>query len=216
MDISENHSIHGSECQLEARYSFNLCLLQLLRKFRNSEIKSLCYPSPRFHNGAVILGAFKNDAIGLVGRGVTKISDKKLHWGRGYMKIVASPPKKIYFSLGFGQRGSSGALVSIPVVVSFQALAWVTVTSLFCPSSKDDDPEYICAYCPKKCTTKAFLKVHLKATQYHSYDVVDEDESEAKNVDQMEDAPVIPDRPCLIPCTKIFLTPFMKERFSRE
>ena len=43
MDISENHSIHGSECQLEARYSFNLCLLQTLRKFRNSEIKSLCY-----------------------------------------------------------------------------------------------------------------------------------------------------------------------------
>ena len=62
------------------------------------------------------------------------------------MQIVTSPPKKnisFYFSLAFGQRGSSWALVSIPVVVSFQALAWVL---------KDNNPEYVCAYCRKICT----------------------------------------------------------------
>ena len=55
MDIWENPSIHKSECQLTTRYSFNLCLLQRLQKLRNLEIKNLCYPSPRFHNGAVTL-----------------------------------------------------------------------------------------------------------------------------------------------------------------
>ena len=51
--------------------------------------------------------------------------------GGGVHKIVTSPPKKsFYFSLAFGQRGSSWALVSIPVVVSFQALAWVRARRL--------------------------------------------------------------------------------------
>ena len=31
------------------------------------------------------------------------------------------------------------------------------------------------------------------------------DESEAENVDKVKDAPVFPDGPCLIPCTKVFL-----------
>ena len=31
------------------------------------------------------------------------------------------------------------------------------------------------------------------------------DESEAENVDNVKDAPVFPDGPCLIPCTKVFL-----------
>ena len=36
---------------------------------------------------------------------------------------------------------------------------------LYCPSVKIDDPEYVCAYCRKICTTKALLKLHLRATQ---------------------------------------------------
>ena len=79
------------------------------------------------------------------------------------------------------------------------------MTSLYCPSSKDNDPEYVCTYCRKICTTKALLKLNLKATQHHSHDVIGEDESEAKNVDEVEDAPVTPHRPCLISCMKIFL-----------
>ena len=31
------------------------------------------------------------------------------------------------------------------------------------------------------------------------------DVSEAENVDKVKDAPVFPDGPCLIPCTKVFL-----------
>ena len=39
-------------------------------------------------------GTFKNDVTRLVGRRVPKISDKKLHRGRGYMEIVISPLKE--------------------------------------------------------------------------------------------------------------------------
>ena len=46
---------------------------------------------------------------------------------------------------------------------------------------------------------KTLLKLHLKATQHHSYNV-GEDESEAKNVEEVEDAPLITDGLCLIPC----------------
>ena len=49
------------------------------------------------------------------------------------------------------------------------------------------------------------MKLHLKATQHHSYDVAGEDKSEAEIVDEVEDALVIPDGPCLIPCMKVFL-----------
>ena len=35
--------------------------------------------------------------------------------------------------------------------------------------------------------------------------ITSEDESEAENVDEIEDALVIPDGPCLIPSMKIFL-----------
>ena len=31
------------------------------------------------------------------------------------------------------------------------------------------------------------------------------DESEAENVDKVKDAPIFPEGPCLIPCTKVFL-----------
>ena len=72
------------------------------------------------------------------------------------------------------------------------------------PSSKDNDLEYACAFCRKISTTKASLKLHLKAIQHQSYDVVGEDESEVENVDEAEDAQVIPDGPCLTPCIRVF------------
>ena len=43
--------------------------------------------------------------------------------------------------------------------------------NLYCPSSKDNDHQNVCAYCRKICTTKTLLKLHLKATQPNSYDV---------------------------------------------
>ena len=45
----------------------------------------------------------------------------------------------------------------------------------------------------------------LKATQHHSYSAVGEYESEVQNVDKVEDASVIRDRPCLILWMKVFL-----------
>lgn len=69
---------------------------------------------------------------------------------------------------------------------------------LYCPSSKDNDPEYVCAYCRKICTTKALLKIHLKATLHHSYILEDDFE------DEVEEEVAIPDGPCLIPEMKIF------------
>ena len=70
-----------------------------------------------------------------------KICDKKWHRGQGgtYKKWHHNQKKScvsFYFLLAFGQRGSSWALVSIPVVMSFQALAWVAVTSLYCLISR--------------------------------------------------------------------------------
>ena len=62
---------------------------------------------------------------------------------------------------------------------------------LYYPPSKDNDPEYVCAYCRKICITKAILKLHLKATQHHSDHVVGKEESEVENVGRMKDAPVI-------------------------
>ena len=58
--------------------------------------------------------------------------------------------------------------------------------------------------CRKIYTTKALLKLHLKAAQHHSYDV-GKDESETENVDVMEDDPVSLNRQCLIPFMKVFL-----------
>ena len=58
--------------------------------------------------------------------------------------------------------------------------------------------------CREIYTTKALLKLHLKATQHHSYDV-GKDESETENVDVMEDDPVSLNRQCLIPFMKVFL-----------
>ena len=72
------------------------------------------------------------------------------------------------------------------------------------------------AYCRKICTTKALLKLHLEATQHHSYDVVGEDESEAENVDEVEDATVIPDGPCLTPCMKVFLMGTFETTYDRK
>ena len=79
------------------------------------------------------------------------------------------------------------------------------MTSLYCPSSKDSDPEHICAYLWKLFTIKTLLKLHLKATQHHSYHNDGKDDSETENVDEVEDTEVIPDGPCLIPCMKVFL-----------
>ena len=75
-------------------------------------------------------GPLENDVTRVWGgRGCPKVVTKSDIGGRGYMQKVTSTPKKVrisfYFSLVFGQRSRSWALVSIPVVVSFQALAWV-------------------------------------------------------------------------------------------
>ena len=40
------------------------------------------------------------------------------------------------------------------------------------------------------------------------------DESEAENVDNVKDAPVFPDEPCLIPCTKVFLMDTFETAFE--
>ena len=126
------------------------------------------------------------------------------------MQIVTSPPKKtmfkfLFFAFFFISRRSSWALVSIPVAASFQTIAWVAMTSLYCPSSENNDPKYVCGYCRKICTTKDLIKLHLKATQHNSYAVVGKDQPATKNVDVVEDALVIPNEPCLIPCMKVFL-----------
>ena len=41
---------------------------------------------------------------------------------------------------------------------------------LYCPSTKVDDAEYVCAHCKKICTTKELLKFHLRSTQHHSFE----------------------------------------------
>ena len=87
---------------------------------------------------------------------------------------------------------------------------------LSCPSTKKNDPEYFCGYCRKRYTTKALLKLHLKATQHHSYNVVSKDESETENVDELEDAPVIHDGPCLIRCVKVFLMDTFETTYERR
>lgn len=76
------------------------------------------------------------------------------------------------------------------MVVSFHAFAWV---------HKDNDPEYVCAYRRKICTTKVLLKLNLKATKHHFHEVVGKDESKAEKVEEVEDALVILDGICLIP-----------------
>ena len=55
------------------------------------------------------------------------------------------------------------------------------------------------------------MELYVQVTKHHSYDVVGEDESEAENVDEVEDALVIAGGPCVIPCVKVFL---MSERIS--
>ena len=45
----------------------------------------------------------------------------------------------------------------------------------------------------------------MKTIQHHSYDAVGKDKSDAENVDEVEDASVILDGPCLNSCTEVFL-----------
>ena len=69
--------------------------------------------------------------------------------------------------------------------------------NLYFPSSKD----------PQKHVGKypqSLIEPALKATQYHFYNVIGKDQSEAENIEEMEDAPVISDRPCSILCMKVF------------
>ena len=74
-------------------------------------------------------GHSKMTSRGKWGEGGPKTNDKKWQVGGRYMQIVISPPKQIcisfQFSLVFGERGSTQTLVSNPVKVSFQALAWL-------------------------------------------------------------------------------------------
>ena len=69
------------------------------------------------------------------GRGHPMFVTKEDIGGRGvHVNSDITTKKKLcrssYFSLVFGQRGSRWALVSIPVVVSIQALAWVYMRRL--------------------------------------------------------------------------------------
>ena len=126
-------------------------------------------------------GPFKNDVIEIGGGG-----------GAGYMQTATSARKKItfLFSLEHGQRGSSWALISIPLVVLFRALAWVAVTSLYCPSSKDNDPEYACAYSEN---------MHDKSLIGTTF------ESNPAPLQQCCWQRWIWNRECWIPCMKVFL-----------
>ena len=90
--------------------------------------------SIKFRKTNYYMGAFKNDATRVSEEGgILKISDKKWHREEGWVLHANSDTntKKIctsfYFLLDFGQRDSSWALVTIPVGVPFQALAWVLV-----------------------------------------------------------------------------------------
>ena len=113
------------------------------------------------------------------GEGVPKISDKKWHRGRGYMQIKNANKKSIYFSgddthhqnyffiffiflLVFGKHGSSWALISIPLLVSFQVLAWVVVTSLYPPFSKDNDWVSLCIL-SENMHNKIFIKTTFES-----------------------------------------------------
>ena len=78
---------------------------------------------------------------------------------------------------------------------------------LYCPSTKVDDAEYVCAHCKKICTTKELLKFHLRSTQHHSFEPepdVENLESENNDCD-VDGLPDIVDGPCLIPCMERFL-----------
>ena len=52
---------------------------------------------------------------------------------------------------------------------------------------------------------KSRIETTFESNPSYSYKVVGKDESEAKNVDKVEDAPVMHDGPCLIPCMKVLL-----------
>ena len=52
---------------------------------------------------------------------------------------------------------------------------------LYCPSVKIDDPEYCCTYCKKICTMKALMKLHLRATQHHAFEIENNDDDEIEN-----------------------------------
>ena len=67
---------------------------------------------------------------------------------------------------------------------------------MYCPSVKVDDPEYVCLYCRKNYTTK---KLHLRATQHHLFQVVDDKESNEDADDAADDINNIEDGLCLIP-----------------
>ena len=61
---------------------------------------------------------------------------------------------------------------------------------------------------------KVLLNLHLKATQYHFYNVIGKDQSEVENIEEMEDAPVISDRPCSILCMKVFQMDTLKTTYE--
>ena len=74
--------------------------------------------------------SFRNNVSRVRGRRVPKISDKKWHRGEGVHANGDITTKKklcasFSFSLDFGQGSSSWALLTIPVGVPFQILAWV-------------------------------------------------------------------------------------------
>ena len=79
---------------------------------------------------------------------------------------------------------------------------------LYCPSVDIDDPEYSCRHSKKICTTKALLKLHLKATKHHSFvlEFNSDDESSTEEVDSdVEKLPDVDDGPYLIPSMEKFL-----------
>ena len=76
---------------------------------------------------------------------------------------------------------------------------------LYCPSVDIDDPEYTCSYCKKICTTKALLKLHLKATKHHSFELDDDSDDESPTEEDVDKLPEVHDGPCLIPSMEKFL-----------
>ena len=81
------------------------------------------FPKTIYLNG--VIKKWPHWAWGRRGRVVLRISAKKWHRVEGMQQIVTSPPNKelylrFYFSLVFGQHGSSWALISILVVCPFK------------------------------------------------------------------------------------------------
>ena len=83
---------------------------------------------------------------------------------------------------------------------------------LYCPSVAISNPDYVCPYvrCQRIFTTKELQKLHLKATQHHSFhneisDIAANDDGDDTDGDDEKQAVHIDDGPCTIPDLNMFM-----------